>query len=394
MTAPKNMGLSGYHSIQFFVRDLDAAVKWHKEKFDFGEIARSTKDWEDRNQMKGVVLKGPKGIGWIFTSPISEGSSAGKWLARHPEGCAFLNFRVEDIKTAATFLAERSAPFLYDIKNVDSKDGFWRETAIATSIGEVGFRFIEEKNFAQFAPGFEWVANAQSVKESKFQFEEIDHVTINGRSMHGITEFCKSVMGFEQYWAVDFHTAHSKPELGTGSGLESIVVWDPYSQIKFATNQPMQPYFNNSQIEIYVEDNNGPGIQHLALSVKEIIPTVRALREYGCSLLETFDKYYQQLPKRIEENKIGKIKEPMEEIQKLGILVDGRDNKYLLQIFMKEMCEQLGNKKAGPFFYEIIQREGEKSFGDGNFKALFDSIETNQIVLNRQEMRDRTDSLV
>jgi 4-hydroxyphenylpyruvate dioxygenase len=170
-------------------------------------------------------------------------------------------------------------------------------------------------------------------------------------------------------------------------------MWDPHSGIKFATNQPLAPYFNNSQIQIYVEDNGGGGIQHIALSTPEIIPVVRDLRKDGCRFLEAPGKYYEQLPQRMDDNKIGTILEPMDQIRKQGILVDGRDHKYLLQLFMKEMCEQFGDAKGGPFFYEIIQRAGDPGFGDGNFKALFDSIEQGQVALSRQEMRDRIDCL-
>lgn len=393
-TSPKSLGLQGYHSVEFYVKDLDRAVKWHTEKFDFKPVARSTADFNKRHGQKSVVLKGAGEIGWIFTQPIERASSSGKYLATHPEGCVYLNFRVKDLNQAATFLAERKAPFLYEIQNLESKTGHWRETAIATSIGDAGMRFVDEKSFGQFAPGFEWTADWNTVGGNSFGFLDIDHVTCNSRSMHGLTEFYRAVLGFEQYWGIDFHTARHNPEAGTGSGLESIVMWDPESGIKFATNQPYAPFYNNSQIQIYIEDNLGAGIQHFALSVKEIIPVIGGLRERGCAFLDAPGKYYQQLPTRMEANKIGKIREPMADVQKQGILVDGRDNKYLLQLFMKEQSVQMGDKGAGPFFYEIIQRAGDPGFGDGNFKALFDSIEQDQVAASRQEMRDRIDSLV
>ena len=402
-TSPQNMGLQGYHSVQFFVKDLERAVNWHTEKFDFKPVARSTPESEARHGMRSVVLRGAGDIGWIFTQPIERASSAGKYLAIHPEGLAYLNFKVQDMDQAATFLADRKAPFLYEIQEHKSTNtspsasggssGFYRETAIATSIGEVGFRFVETKDYNLFAPGFEWTADWNTVGGNKHGFTEIDHVTINSRAMHEITEYCKYMLGFENYWGIDFHTSRHGLKGGTGSGLESIVVWDPVSGIKFATNQPLAPYYNNSQIEIYVEDNSGSGIQHLALSTKQIIPAVAALREKGCSFLDAPGKYYEQLPTRMVENKIGAVVEPMDDIRKMGILVDGRDNKYLLQLFMKEQCLQLADKQAGPFFYEIIQRAGDKGFGDGNFKALFDSIEQDQVASSRQEMRDRIDSL-
>jgi 4-hydroxyphenylpyruvate dioxygenase len=388
-----HLSLTGYHSIQFYVKDLERAVRWHREKFDFREVARSTKDSEKRHGMRSIVLRGPGQIGWIFTQPIEEASTAGKYLKSHPEGLGFLNFEVKSIAQACEFLAERKAPFLYDIQEHRVDGGLWRETAIATPLSDAGFRFIEKSNYTCFAPGFEWTADWNTVGGNKYQFEDIDHVTCNMRAMIGLTEFYRHCLGFERYWGIDFHTAHHNPDGGTGSGLESIVMWDPQSGIKFATNQPLAPYFNNSQIQIYVEDNGGGGIQHIALSTPEIIPVVRDLRKDGCRFLEAPGKYYEQLPKRMDDNKIGTILEPMDQIRKQGILVDGRDHKYLLQLFMKEMCEQFGDAKGGPFFYEIIQRAGDPGFGDGNFKALFDSIEQGQVALSRQEMRDRIDCL-
>lgn len=211
--------------------------------------------------------------------------------------------------------------------------------------------------------------------------------------MHSLTEFYRQCLGFEEYWGIEFHTSHYKPELGTGSGLESIVMWDKESGIKFATNQPLSPYFNNSQIQIYIEDNHGSGIQHIALGTKDIISTVSKLREKGTAFLEASDKYYELLPARMQEMRLQKIKEPMDIVKKNNILLDGSDGKYLLQIFMKEQCTQFNDKNSGPFFYEIIQREGDESFGEGNFKALFDSIEKQQVSDHRQEMRERVDSL-
>ena len=170
-------------------------------------------------------------------------------------------------------------------------------------------------------------------------------------------------------------------------------MWDKESGIKFATNQPLAPYFNNSQIQIYVEDNRGSGIQHIAFGTKNIIQTVEKLRERGTVFLEASDKYYELLPDRMKQMNLQKTNEPYDIVRKNNILLDGSNGKYLLQIFMKEQCVQLNNKNAGPFFYEIIQREGDDSFGEGNFKALFDSIEKQQVSDHRQEMRERVDSL-
>ncbi len=391
----KSIGLIGYHSLQYFTRDLKSCIRWHIDKFGFEEIAKSDLEWEKRHGMRSVVLRGAGTLGWIFTEPIEKASTAGRYLANHPDGVAFLNFKVKDLQKTAEFFVDRKTPILYEIENHKSQnDGFWRETAIATAIDDVGFRFIEEKKFDAFAPGFQWTNENAKKSPNPIGLDiGIDHVTCNGRSMHSITEFYRHCLGFEQYWGIEFHTAHFKPELGTGSGLESIVMWDKESGIKFATNQPLAPYFNNSQIQIYLEDNHGSGIQHIALGTKNIIHTVEKLREKGTSFLEASDKYFEQLPDRMKKMNIQKINEPFDKIKKNNILLDGSNGKYLLQIFMKEQSIQFDNKNSGPFFYEIIQREGDESFGEGNFKALFDSIEKQQVSDHRQEMRERLDSL-
>jgi 4-hydroxyphenylpyruvate dioxygenase len=142
-----HLSLTGYHSIQFYVKDLERAVRWHSVKFDFREVARSTKDSEKRHGMRSIVLRGPGQIGWIFTQPIEEASTAGKYLKSHPEGLGFLNFEVKSIAQACEFLAERKAPFLYDIQEHRVDGGLWRETAIATPLSDAGFRFIEKSNY-------------------------------------------------------------------------------------------------------------------------------------------------------------------------------------------------------------------------------------------------------
>ncbi len=396
MVAKMSLGLVGYHSIQFYTHDLEKSINWHQKTFKFSLVARSTKDWEERHGMRTVALSGTDGVTWLLTGSLHNSSAAAKYLSRHPDGVGFLNFRVKDIAQAAKFLAERQAPFLYDIESVkDELGGEWKETAIATPLDNVGFRFIEENNFKECIPGLEWVDKSAKNEKNAYGLDQgIDHVTSNGRSMHGITEFYRHCLGFEQYWGIEFHTTTLNPEAGTGSGLESIVMWDPESGIKFATNQPLAPYFNNSQIQLYINDNHGSGIQHIAIGTPDIIKSVTAIKTENAKFLEAHDNYYQQLPKRLAEMKIAKINEPMDLVQKNHILLDGAEGKYLLQIFMKEQKTQLENDKFGVLFYELIQREGDESFGEGNFKALFDSIEKEQINHTRQNINVCVESLI
>jgi 4-hydroxyphenylpyruvate dioxygenase len=186
-------------------------------------------------------------------------------------------------------------------------------------------------------------------------------------------------MGFEQMWEVAFHTADVDPGRRTGSGLKSIVMWDPASGTKFANNEPARPFFKSSQINIFNEELRGDGVQHVALTVGDIVRAVRELRGAGVTFMPTPGSYYDLLPARIAASGIDRIDEDLATLRELEILIDGdHHHAYMLQIFLKESAGLYRDPDAGPFFYEIIQRKGDRGFGAGNFRALFESIEREQ----------------
>ena len=186
-------------------------------------------------------------------------------------------------------------------------------------------------------------------------------------------------MGFERFWGIEFHTTDVAKSATHGSGLRSIVMWDPHSGAKFANNEPYRPFFRSSQINIFNEEHRGDGVQHVALNVKDILPAVREMREAGVTFMPTPGTYYDALPERIEQLGIGRIDEDHDVLRKLQVLIDGEGkNAYMLQIFLREAAGLYGEPEAGPFFYEIIQRKGDRGFGGGNFRALFESIERQQ----------------
>ena len=187
------------------------------------------------------------------------------------------------------------------------------------------------------------------------------------------------VMGFERFWEIQFHTNDVDPRHQHGSGLRSLVYRDPASGVKFANNEPWRPNYRASQINVFCEELRGPGVQHLAISVKDIVGCVRLLRERGLGFMPTPGAYYDALPERIRRLGIGAIDEDLDVLRELEILVDGDGpGKYLLQIFLKESSGLYREEAAGPFFFEIIQRKGDQGFGAGNFRALFESIERAQ----------------
>jgi 4-hydroxyphenylpyruvate dioxygenase len=154
--------------------------------------------------------------------------------------------------------------------------------------------------------------------------------------------------------------------------------------VRFANNEPLRPRFNASQIQLFVDDHGGNGVQHAAWLVDDIQSAVTGLRERGAPFLPTPDAYYRYMPERLEKCGIGRIDESIEDLRRLQILVDGSSHhKYMLQIFMKDMATIAGSRDAGPFFYEIVQRKGDRGFGAGNFRALFESIEREQHTQGR-----------
>ena len=148
--------------------------------------------------------------------------------------------------------------------------------------------------------------------------------------------------------------------------------------MKFATNEPLRPFFRDSQIAKFVEENGGNGVQHIAFAVSNIITAVEELQRRGVEFLATPESYYRDLPERLAKLGITNVKEELAELERLQILLDGANDKYMLQIFMREAAALYDESRAGPFFYEIIQRAGDPGFGYGNFRALFESIERHQ----------------
>lgn len=160
--------------------------------------------------------------------------------------------------------------------------------------------------------------------------------------------------------------------------LATTVMWDPESKVKMANNGPLLPNFEASQIYSFVEDNAGPGVQHIAFHVPNIQGTVAELRQKGLHFLDVPATYYEMLPAQLKEHHVTNFTGKSGHFAKLGVLVDGDDDKYLLQLFMQEGATLFQEKQAGPFFYEVIQRKGATLFGEGNFRALFESIERDQ----------------
>jgi 4-hydroxyphenylpyruvate dioxygenase len=381
--APRNLGIRCIDHVDFVARDLERSRQFYAKRMDFTETARSSAAFKRETGERMAVFDAAR-VRVQVSTPLEKESRAAKFLKAHPDGIRALTFRVDSLDHAWKTLDSRGANFLGEIQG---KPGY-RWFSIASPLGDVEYRFLEkdgpvvaedaagEKTQGTVDPRLAPVVGGSGGNRHKFT--HMDHVTSNTREMRSLTNWYRDVLGFEHFWDIRFHTKDSKPDMAGGSGLQSIVMWDPSSNVKFATNEPLRPNYYASQIAKYVEDNNGPGVQHIAFSTRAIMDVIPRMRKDGLKFLETPDAYYEMLPKRLAERAVDNLKEDLKDLQRNKILVDGRDNRYLLQIFMQEAALLYNEAAAGPFFYEVIQRHGDQGFGEGNFRALFESIERQQ----------------
>jgi 4-hydroxyphenylpyruvate dioxygenase len=377
MTDSKGSGLGivGYDSYEFVVADAERSRRFYTEMMDVPEVARlDPRAAAERGEDAFIFTAGKAQC--VCVTPRERGSAADGWLKRHPDGVRTVGLRVRDIEHTRRVLGERDATFCTDVLDRVDQDGRpHRSFDIATPIGEVRFRFVERAADA-LPPGFSPTDPGTAKNANGFQI--IDHITSNFLTLEPHVTWLRDVMGFEEYWRVHFHTADINRDSG-GSGLASKVMWDAESGIKLANNEPVTPNYEASQIYTYVEANNGPGVQHVAFHVPVIGPSVENLRRTGIEFLDTPATYYDMLPERLARQKVTNFTENIDELKRLGILVDGDNDRYLLQIFMVEGGLLYDDSGAGPFFYEVIQRKGSRGFGEGNFRALFESIERDQL---------------
>ena len=378
MSQLESLGLRKLESIHYYVKDLGRSRKLYCDMMDFAEVGQSDESLTASGKQKSVLFRaGDCNI--ICSEPAGEGGRAHRYLRKHPDGVGTITFEVEDIARTFRLLDQRGGTPIDDIQEFrDGAGGTLKTFSITTPFGDTTFRFAERKGYAPLFPGFVSYDKPRG-GANKFEIDAFDHVTSNFQTMKPALLWMEHVMGFESYWNVQFHTDDVATDRSHGSGLRSTVMWDRGSGVKFANNEPWRPFFKASQINIFNEDHRGDGVQHVALTVRDILSAVRGMRAQGVQFMPTPESYYTMLPGRLEQIGVKKIEEEISTLQELQILVDGeKEGQYLLQIFLKDAAGLYGDRDAGPFFYEIIQRKGDRGFGAGNFRALFESIEREQ----------------
>jgi 4-hydroxyphenylpyruvate dioxygenase len=376
------IGIRRLEALHYYVHDLERSRRFYVERMDFAETAASGPELEREGRQRSALFEaGEARI--LVSAPLGEGGRAWRWLRKHPDGVGTLVFEVEDAERAFRLLEERGGTPVTDLLTFRDEGGTLRTFNVTTPFGDTTFRFVERRGHRAPYPGMRAHPSPRGGGNA-FGFGRVDHVTSNFQTMKPALLWMEHVMGFEEFWEVEFHTADPARAREArlrahGSGLRSVVMRDPLSGAKFANNEPWRPDFKRSQVNVFNEDLRGDGVQHAALTVRDILAAVRGLRERGVEFMPTPASYYQMLPERLARCGVGRVEEDLPLLQELQILVDGEAaGRYLLQIFLKDSAGLYREAEAGPFFFEIIQRKGDEGFGAGNFRALFESIEREQ----------------
>lgn len=356
--------LLGTDYVEFYVGNAKQAAHYYKTAFGFQSHAYKGLETGSRDEVS-YVLKQDK-IRLVLTSPLNSKSKINDHIVKHGDGVKVIALWVEDARSAYEETTKRGAKSYMEPKVETDEFGEIVRSGIYT-YGETVHMFVERKNYkGHFMPGFrEWKSdyNPESVG-LKF----IDHMVgnVGWGQMNTWVKWYEDVMGFVNFLSFDDKQIHTEY-----SALMSKVMSNGNGRIKFPINEPAKGK-KKSQIEEYLDFYEDAGVQHLAVATDDIITTVTKLRSRGVEFLSTPPEvYYHAVPQRLH-NQNHELKEDIETLQSLGIMIDADEDGYLLQIFTKPVEDR------PTLFFEIIQRMGAKGFGAGNFKALFESIEREQ----------------
>jgi 4-hydroxyphenylpyruvate dioxygenase len=351
--------IHGTDYIHLIVGNAKQASHFYQTQFGFEPVAYRGLETGDREKVS-YVLKQNK-ITLVLTSPLTAFSELNAHLQQHGDGVKDVAFWVDDAVAAWKYATERGAPSALEPTNESDNNGTVITAAIKT-YGDTIHTFVQRSDYkGTFLPGFEPYQSRVATNPTGLNF--VDHFVGNQpeNQMNAIADWYQEKLGFKRFW-----TADDKDISTEYTSLRSVVVADENERIKMPINRPAAG-LRKSQIEEFVEFYSGPGVQHIALDTKDIIETVSQLAANGVEFLDTPKTYYEELPGRV-----GAIDEDINTLAGLGILVDRDEFGYMLQIFTKPVQDR------PTLFFEIIQRKGSKSFGKGNFQALFESIEREQ----------------
>jgi 4-hydroxyphenylpyruvate dioxygenase len=349
--------------VRLFVGNARQSAYFYRNAFGFDVIAYAGLETRLRHEAGYVLRQGH--ITFVLVSPLSTDHPEAPRLARHGDGVMDIALEVDNVARAYEVATGRGARGLMPPTLLEDEHGVYEFASIA-AYGDTTHSFVNRDRYRGiFAPGYQPLAPERYSPATYHHagLKAIDHIVANVEEgkMNDLVKWYHDVLGFNQL--VHFDEKDISTEY---SALMSKVMQNGTGRIKFPINEPAQGR-RRSQIEEYLQFYGGPGVQHIALATRDIIATVRTLRRNDVSFLRVPQTYYDVLPERV-----GKIDEDLEDLAELGILVDRDDEGYMLQIFTKPV----GDRPT--LFFEIIERHGSRSFGKGNFKALFEAIEREQ----------------
>jgi 4-hydroxyphenylpyruvate dioxygenase len=349
--------------VRFFVGNARQSAFFYRNAFGFDVVAYAGLETKVRHEAGYVLRQGE--ITFVLTSPLSREHPESQRLLTHGDGVMDIALDVPDVRGAYEAAVARGARAVSPPEAREDEFGVF-ETASIHTYGDTTHTFINRDRYrGVFAPGYKPLDPERYSPGTARPagLAAIDHIVGNVEEgkMNEWVEFYRKILGFDQLISFD-----DKDISTEYSALMSKVVQNGTGRIKFPINEPAHGK-RRSQIEEYLQFYGGPGVQHIALITGDIIKTVRAMRANDVSFLRVPRTYYDTLKARV-----GSIREDIEELADLGILVDRDDEGYMLQIFTKPVADR------PTLFFEIIQRRGSKSFGKGNFKALFEAIEREQ----------------
>jgi 4-hydroxyphenylpyruvate dioxygenase len=351
--------LNGTDYIEFYVGNAKQSAYYYQAAFGFELVAYCGPETGIRDRASYVLQQNKVRI--VLTTPMHPDSPIADHIKKHGDGVKVLALWVDDAEMSWNETTKRGAKSFEAPKTIKDDNGEVKVASIHT-YGETIHTFVERKNYKGiFLPGYVPAKSKFPVKSTGLQY--VDHCVGNVElgKMNEWVRFYEDVMGFKTIITFDDEDISTEY-----SALMSKVVSNGNGFIKFPINEPAEGK-KKSQIDEYLEFYHGPGVQHIAIITNNIIETVSDLISRGVDFLTVPTTYYETLQERV-----GKIDEDIESLKKLGILVDRDDEGYLLQIFTKPVEDR------PTLFFEIIQRKGAKSFGKGNFKALFEAIEREQ----------------
>lgn len=351
--------LLGTDFVELYVGNAKQAAHYYMSAWGFQPLAYAGLETGLKDRVS-YVLRQDK-IRLVLTSPLKSGGDINRHIDAHGDGVKTIALWVDNAKKSYEETINRGAKSYFEPRTLKDDKGEVVLSGIHT-YGETVHVFVERGNYAGvFMPGFRpW---NPFYRPADIGLKYIDHIVgnVGWNEMNKWCEFYAKVMGFAQL--VSFDDKDISTEY---TALMSKVMSNGNGRIKFPINEPAEGR-KKSQIEEYIEFYNGAGVQHMALATDNIIATVTALRERGVEFLTVPPSYYEEVL-----NRVGEIDEDLAPLKALGILVDRDDEGYLLQIFTKPILDR------PTLFIELIQRKGAKSFGKGNFKALFEAIEREQ----------------